>query len=359
MGSRSYTEAYRSGIESIVKEQDVQPMDRIEIYSANMLALITDGCLDLSSDMRNTWYEPQSFTGWERDTEKIVLIHVISLADYNKLCETNEELGSKEVLIATENVDYQSDNIVLYDGEEVNVSKMVKKIPVITAVRMHGKFLDVDDIGQMFLVVPDLYSFMGEEIGSSIYAETNYSTYHWEYDISMIEENAEIYNRIKEMVQTISVTKENQQVNCYSKAEKGEKFYGLSGGLLFLALIINIVFAFVTALIMYYKQISEGYEDQKRFAIMRKIGMTKKEIRKSINSQMLTVCCLPLIVAGIHLVFTLQIVYLLLRYVVIDNKPLVIRVMIISFILFGIVYSIVYTLTSRTYLKIVNRPVND
>jgi len=115
------------------------------------------------------------------------------------------------------------------------------------------------------------------------------------------------------------------------------------------------LFIMATILIMYYKQISEGYEDQKRFLIMRKLGMTKKEIRKSINSQMLTVFGLPLAVAGFHLVLTSQILYLIMQRAMIDDRPLIMQVMIISYAAFAVVYSFVYFLTSRTYFRIVNR----
>ena len=92
---------------------------------------------------------------------------------------------------------------------------------------------------------------------------------------------------------------------------------------------------------------------------MRKIGMTKKEIKRSINSQMLTVFSLPLMVAGIHFAFTSNIIYILLRYAVIDDKALLIKVMWISYFFFAIVYSLVYLLTSKTYFRIVNRTANE
>lgn len=88
---------------------------------------------------------------------------------------------------------------------------------------------------------------------------------------------------------------------------------------------------------------------------MRKVGMTQKEIKSSINSQMLTVFALPLLVAGVHLVFTSNIVYMMQKMVVADNKPLMIRVMVITYLLFAMVYSLVYGMTSRTYYGIVNR----
>ena len=364
----SYTASYQSEIESTLKNAKTQSMETYCAYSANMLALITDGQLDLSKDIRNTWFEPGGYDGWERGNKKIVLVRVLSLDSYNSLCQTSVKLNDNEVLVATKDTDYQANDIILYNSERAKVSQIVKQIPKMTAVKMlinvleQGDFLDTKGIEQMFLIVPDLYSFMGKESGSAVYSEANYLSYWWEYDMSIPNNTAdldEVYSTLEERITQISQTVENQSYICYLKSQKGEKFYGLAGSVLFLMLMINVLFIFVTALIMYYKQISEGYEDQKRFDIMRKIGMTSDEIKKSIHSQMLTVFWLPLLVAGIHIIFTSQIVYLLLCYAVVDNKPLVIKVMLISYFLFAIVYTLVYMLTSKTYFRIVSRSAKE
>lgn len=367
--TKSYTINYQSKIDNIIKNSNMaNDLQLYSAYSANMLALIVNGHLDLSKDIRNTWFEPGIYDGWEREEEKIVLVRTISLAEYNKLCKTSVKLNNNEVLIATKDINYQSSTITLYNNKEIKVAKTTTQIPKMTTVLMltnvlkQGDFLDTKGIEQIFLIVPNLYSFIGREFGSSIYSKANYLTYWWEYDIDMKKENIElnkIYSIIEKQVKQVSTKIGNSEFICYLKAEKSERFYGLAGGILFLMIIINIVFVFVTALIMYYKQISEGYEDQKRFAIMRKIGITKKEIKKVINSQILTIFWLPLLIAGFHLAFTSQIVYLLLRYAVLDDKALVIKVMLISYILFAIVYSVVYILTSKIYFKIVNRTTNN
>jgi putative ABC transport system permease protein len=140
MSSGAYTQGIHSEIESIA--QEAKDVKTIETYSANMLALITDGRLDLSADMRNTWFVPGYYDGWERGNDKIVYIHVISLDEYNKLCKTSEKLDDNEVLVASETVSYQSNDIVLYNGKEVRVSKTVKQIPKMTEVRLDGASLD-------------------------------------------------------------------------------------------------------------------------------------------------------------------------------------------------------------------------
>ncbi len=131
-------------------------------------------------------------------------------------------------------------------------------------------------------------------------------------------------------------------------------FYGLFGGLLFIGLILSLLFISATALIIYYKQIVEGYEDKPRFDIMQKVGMTKNEIKRSINSQMLTVFFLPLLVAGIHLCFAFPILRLFLLMFNLTNITLFVAVAIIGFAAFAILYSFIYKLTSKFYFDIVS-----
>ncbi|HIY27423.1 MAG TPA: ABC transporter permease, partial [Firmicutes bacterium] len=111
---------------------------------------------------------------------------------------------------------------------------------------------------------------------------------------------------------------------------------------------------FAAVLIMYYKQISEGYEDQSRFEIMQKVGMTKKEIRKSVNSQVLTVFFLPLLVAGVHLAFAFPLIYRLLILFSLTNLHLLILVTVCAYLVFALFYVLVYRITSGAYYHIVS-----
>ena len=131
-------------------------------------------------------------------------------------------------------------------------------------------------------------------------------------------------------------------------------FYGLYGGIFFLGILLGIVFLFATVLIMYYKQISEGYEDQSRFEIMQKVGMTKKDILKSIHSQILTVFFLPLLGAGLHLCFAFPMVEKILLIWGIDNRILMIQICLGCFGIFGLFYVLVYQITSGAYYRIVS-----
>ncbi len=133
-----------------------------------------------------------------------------------------------------------------------------------------------------------------------------------------------------------------------------EDFYSTFGGLFFIGIILSILFLFACVLIIYYKQISEGYEDQSRFEIMQKVGMTKDDIKKSINSQMLTVFFAPLVMAGLHLIFAFPIVWQMLQLFNLTDKPLVMMVNLGAFGIFAVLYVLVYRITAKSYYSIVS-----
>ena len=117
---------------------------------------------------------------------------------------------------------------------------------------------------------------------------------------------------------------------------------------------LTLVFMLAAVLILYYKQISEGYGDQKRFEIMQKVGMTKKEIRRSIDSQLLTVFFLPLLLAGVHLAFAFPMIRRLLELFSLYNVGLFVTTTLVSFGAFALLYTIVYRLTAKAYYNIVS-----
>lgn len=132
-----------------------------------------------------------------------------------------------------------------------------------------------------------------------------------------------------------------------------EEYYGIYGGLLFLGIMLGGVFALSAALIMYYKQISEGYEDAARFEILRKVGMTRREIRTAINSQVLKVFFLPLAAAGVHMLFAFPMIARMLNVFSFYNVKLFGFVTLIGFVVFGGLYVLFYKITSKSYMGIV------
>lgn len=132
-----------------------------------------------------------------------------------------------------------------------------------------------------------------------------------------------------------------------------ESVTAMCGALLFLGIILGLVCLFATVLIVYYKQISEGYEDRVRFQIMQKVGMSRREVKSTINSQVLLVFFLPLVVAGMHLAFAFPILEKVLHILLLSSTSLFVICSLVTFGVFAAVYTLIYMATARTYYKIV------
>ncbi len=130
---------------------------------------------------------------------------------------------------------------------------------------------------------------------------------------------------------------------------------GVFGSLFFLGLFLGTLFIAETILIIYYKQISEGYEDQKRFEIMQNVGMSRREVKRSIRSQILMVFFLPLIVAGVHIIFAFPLIKRLLYLLGLSDTMLYVLCAAGGFVGFALIYTAIYTLTAKTYYKIVKK----
>ncbi len=138
-----------------------------------------------------------------------------------------------------------------------------------------------------------------------------------------------------------------------SQADRAGEMYALNGGFFFLGVFLGLVFLLAAVLILYYKQISEGYEDCERYQIMQKVGLDKKMVRRSVNAQILVVFFLPLAVAAIHVAFDFRLMVQLLSLFGLSNVPLTLACTVGSLLGFALLYGGVYWLTARAYYRIV------
>ena len=291
-----------------------------------------------------TQFSLESYTGVRQ-------MFIIPLEDYNALLGTQETLEEDEVLLYCTKVDYDYDTLAIEGAGTLRVKKILPEFEAngIDTMQM---------IPSMFIFVPDLAKMQQVfDAQAAVYGDN--SSYQYEcygFDLSCgDDEQIAIWQEIKE-----AITERQQadpafpQVDCESAAEERTGFYALYGGMFFLGILLGLVFILAAVLMIYYKQVSEGYEDQARFTIMQKVGMTKKEIRKSINSQILTVFFLPLLAAGVHVIFAFPMIQRTLMMFGLTNVPLLVLVAVGCYLLFGLFYVIVYRGTSRAYFKIVS-----
>lgn len=279
-------------------------------------------------------------------------VFIVPLEDYNRLMGQNETLEKGEALVyTTKGAGYGEDTISIGNGEALRVKKEVDDFADngVDAMQM---------IPSIYIFVPDF-----ETVAAPLLGEKNITTgtvsLHWFYgfDLSCEEEEQiaiaeELRNYLRQM--ELENGADWLSASLESVEENRSAFFGLYGGLFFLGVLLGIVFLFAAVLIMYYKQISEGYEDQSRFEIMQKVGMNKREIKKSINSQILTVFFLPLLAAGVHLCFAFPLIYRLLALFNLTNLLLLILVTAVCYLIFALFYVAIYRVTSYAYYSIVS-----
>ena len=135
--------------------------------------------------------------------------------------------------------------------------------------------------------------------------------------------------------------------------EQRTTYYGMFGSLLFLGFILTFVFTFATALVIYYKQISEGYDDRERFQIMQKVGMSEAEVKAIIRTQILLVFFLPLVIAAVHVLVAFPMLVRLMRILFSANTITFFLCVVAVFLIFSVIYVIIYSLTAREYYRIV------
>lgn len=330
-------------IDQILDDNDVTPQNKECYLSSSIVGMLGNGKLIANPEIVNTA---------NVDTmEKVTQVYFVPLSEYNECMGMQETLGEGEVLIHCVRRSYDDPEIHLADGTVLTVKKQVDAM-------MGSGDAAMDIIPSVFVVVNDL-----EAISDSINSEfTNEDYYcrpelHYGFDTGLeAEEEIRLAEEIRTHVRELDVTGEggfySYGVEC-REAER-EDFYGTYGGIFYLGVILSIVFILATVLIIYYKQVTEGYEDESRFAIMQKVGMTKEDIRKNINSQMLTVFFLPLAAAVLHLSFAFPMVQKLLALFNLRNVSLMILIMAISVLVFGVFYGIIYKVTSNAYYSIVS-----
>ena len=287
-----------------------------------------------------------SFTADHSDsllTKQIAQVSFITLDDYNKMENKSATLSSGEALLFCLQGDIPGETIS-FDGFELSIKERLSSLNTegrMSAVLMKSYYLVVDDIKtikQVYQSLEGTDSDMGD------------LSYYCGFDVSS-DRDVQI-----SLVTALRNAIKNIGVSGYTEGAESSRsnFFTLYGGLFFLGLFLGLLFIMATVLIIYYKQIAEGYDDKERFKIMQKVGMSHSEVKKSIHSQVLTVFFLPIITAVIHIAFAFKVITKLLFMLNLANIPLFAICTAITILVFAAFYAIVYALTARTYYKIVS-----
>ncbi len=283
-------------------------------------------------------------------------LHLIPLDDYNRLTGKSAELLENEALMYTLRMERRPDTLSVAGAEALTVKEHFPSFEI-------SGNAAASIVPEAFLVVRDtdaMAALVSHAAANGLYSEWIYgfdTALDPEGQVRLRETVAKALEQIKkdEMFEDVEDDPAVlRAIRVESREKERGEFYGLYGSLFFLGILLSLVFLFAAVLIIYYKQITEGYEDEARFTIMQKVGMTDQEIRGSINAQLKTVFFLPLVGAGLHLTFSFPMVRYLLMLFNLRNVRIFALTSAVCFAVFVLLYLIVYRLTSNVYYRIVS-----
>lgn len=277
-------------------------------------------------------------------------LYILSLEDYNRMMGENRILEEKECFLYSDRLSLPWNTFTMEYGKTYTVKEQL------TEFKEDGSSIAMIT-PNVYLVVNDVAAFIEPAAGLKNSYGYSMIDYKWILGFDCEKTEEEIATKDALFKALTECEEENypwEALSLESREEERDAFYEIYGTFFFLGIMLSVVFLIAAVLIIYYKQISEGYEDQNRFEIMQKVGMTKKDIRKSINSQILTVFFLPLLMAGIHLGFAFPCISKILKLFAFDDVLLNVMVTLGCFTIFGLFYGIVYKITSGSYYAIVS-----
>lgn len=298
---------------------------------------------------KNQFYVPENFNKMSMsDLNKCNNILMTSLDDYNSINSENETLNDDEILIYSRRKEYEYSTIQLFDTK-YSVKKKIKK-PIDNGPFFSNNLTEsIQIVVKNKSILDEMNNYLNENFKEELEEESALK-YLYGFDINGSEDSINsLYNDIKKILKDNNFKGDSE---CKQIQRDGLK--GLYGGMFFLGIFLGSIFTMATILIIYYKQISEGYEDKERFRIMQNVGMSHAEVKRSIHSQIMTVFFMPLIMAGIHVAFAFPIVKQILMMLNLTNTRLYIICTIVCFVAFTIIYAVIYSLTAKIYYHIVS-----
>ena len=285
-------------------------------------------------------YESE-FTG---SFDKIKTIVVLELKDYNKVSKEQKTLNAGETLLFIDKKGKYEANEITVQGVNLKIKEKLTDFPGALGT-VAANIMDT-----YYVVVKDNADV--KKIESALKKKLNISDGEGEifnyvgFNISDKSKEAKVIENFKQL-------EKEGNINIEGKAENETNFKGFYASFLFIGMFISMIFVVSQVVIMYYKQISEGYEDKGKFGIMRKVGLTDRQIKQSIRSQVLMIFFAPLAVATLHTVVAYPFIEKILKLFLATNNNVFLIALAVTIAVFGVFYLIVYLITSRIYYRII------
>ena len=274
---------------------------------------------------------------------------VFDQKDYEKMTGQKLHLSDNEVGLWAKNDQLKGQKAFSLNDQEYRIKEEIQQDFIINHVSNQYVLLLSD---YNYLVVPDLQSFLDKYQDSAIYTQL-----YGGMDVTASqEEQLKLSDDFDEYVNNFSHNLQSEDGMVYNGTTRSDaiaEMNALFGGILFIGIFLSIIFMVGTVLVIYYKQISEGYEDRERFVILQKVGLDQKQIKQTINKQVLTVFFLPVIFAFLHLAFAYHMLSLILKVIGVVDTAMMLSVTLSICGIFALIYVLIFMITSRSYRRIV------
>lgn len=290
-----------------------------------------------------------------RNSDSVLVLSLLNQAEYERLTGISANLNDGEIFAWYPSA-VQKDSVTV-DETEFTVKKWLDKNPLTCgedAVSDNAVLVVTDEDFKKF---DEMRTEMYKDVSSAPAGED--LTLHLGLDITGSEtDKIDFGTPVMEVVKDLKKNgglSENSWITSGIRQQEYESYYADNGSLLFIGILLGSLFLMGTAMIIYYKQISEGYEDQKRFEIMQKVGLSRREVRSSVRRQILMVFFLPLLMAMLHITMAFPMIRRLLLLFGMTNTKLFIGCTAGTVLIFAVVYGLIYLITARSYYHIVER----
>ena len=324
----SEREEFDEKIKTLAQQYNVQIQDKIT-FNTQMLAVLKEGNRFVDNTERN-WFLNNSYA-----------MQLMTIQDYNQLAHTNIELNEDEVLIFSPTKDFNNETVYLNDTEY--------------KVKEELKSLCFESKQPKNATKPNYYIILSSQKQIKDWAKVMNATklgnrsYTVAFNLEGEQTQQDAY--IKDLDEWVMQREGGVAANYVGDWEKQSK--SMYGGLLFIGIFFGAIFGICLLMMMYYKQITEGYEDQRNFKILKQVGMSDEEVKRTIKRQILMIFFLPLVGAIIHTFVGLTMVSDLMETIRLYDTGLITRCSMVVMLVFAILYAGSYTLTSKAYYRIV------
>lgn len=274
---------------------------------------------------------------------------VFDQKDYEKMTGQKLNLTGNEVGLWARNDQLKNQKAFSLNNQNYTIKEAIQQDFIANHVS-NPYVLLVSDYN--YLVVADIQSFLEQYQDSAVYTQL-----YGGMDVTAsLEEQLKLSDDFEEFVNNFSHNLKNEDGMVYGGGTASDaiaQMNALFGGVLFIGIFLSIIFMVGTVLVIYYKQISEGYEDRERFVILQKVGLDQKQIKQTINKQVLTVFFLPVIFAFLHLAFAYHMLSLILKVIGVVDTAMMLSVTLSICGIFALIYVLIFMITSRSYRRIV------